>query len=198
LLALLKRWPDRQSSLKWRSALESAAAQAEEDYSKAPIAQTARQVLPRRAQEFFERGDQGAGAEASPEELHRFRIVSKRFRYTLELFTPLYGVSLNPKVEAIRRVQSLLGDINDFETVRNLVGRWEGGEMVAAWLKKRQRKAMVKFREHWHKAFASEEERQNWIDLLQRLEPEPRVSKKPAVRSVTAARPAARSRAAVA
>ena len=186
LLTLLKTWLERKSSLKWRSALERAAAQGREDFGKAPIAQIARQMLPAMAQDFFERGDQAAGAKASPGEVHRFRIASKKFRYTLELFTPLCGPSLNPKLEAIRRIQTLLGDINDFETVRDILGQFEGAENVTAWFKKRQRKRLVEFRAYWATTFAAAEERQSWIESLKHLAPEPRASKKPAGRSTPA------------
>src|SRR5579864_1467532 len=95
LVTLLKRWLERKSSLKWRTALESAAASAQADFCKATVAQTARQILPALARDFFEQGDEAAGAKAVPRVLHRFRLTSKKFRYTLELFTPLDQASLN-------------------------------------------------------------------------------------------------------
>jgi CHAD domain-containing protein len=198
LITLLKSWLERKSSLKWRGALERAAAQSGEGFGKAPTAQTARQMLPGMAQDFFERGDEAAGAKAHPRELHRFRLASKKFRYTLELFTPLCGTLLNPKLETIRRVQTLLGDINDFETVREMLGQYEGAETVIAWLKKRQRKRLVEFREYWATAFAPAEGRQSWIDFLKHLAAEPRAARKPAARSGQESRPGGRSRAAVA
>jgi len=197
LITLLKSWLQRKSSLKWRGALERAAEQAGEDFGKAPTAETARQMLPGMAQDFFERGDQAAGVKAHPRELHRFRLVSKKFRYSLELFTPLCGTSLNPKLEAIRRVQTLLGDINDFETVRNMLAQYPGTETVIAWLKKRQRKRLGQFREYWATTFGPAEERESWIDFLKHLATEPRAAKKPAGRSSSQSRPG-RSSAAVA
>jgi CHAD domain-containing protein len=187
LITLLKRWLERKSSLKWRTALEAAAAGTQEDSYKRPLAQTARQMLPGMAQDFFEQGDEAAGAKAVPRELHRFRITSKRFRYTLELFTPLYGASLNPKLEAIRRGQALLGDINDFETVRNMLAQYDGAEATTAWLKRRQRKRLLEFREYWEATF-SKEERRSWIDFLKHLPHEPRAQKKPASRTVPESR----------
>ena len=198
LVTLLKGWLERKSSIKWRGALERAGAEANDDSSRAPIAQTARKMLPGMAQDFFERGDEAAGAKASPRELHQFRLASKKFRYTLELFTPLSEPLLNPKLEAMRRVQTLLGDINDCETVRGLLDEYEGVEDVAAWLKKRQRKRLVEFRECWAKTFASEQERRSWIDSFKHFASEPRAAKKPANRSAPESRPGARSGAAVA
>jgi CHAD domain-containing protein len=197
LITLLKSWLERKSSLKWRGALERAAEQAGEDFGKAPTAETARQMLPGMAEHFFERGDQAAGVKAHPRELHRFRLVSKKFRYSLELFTPLCGTSLNPKLEAIRRMQTLLGDINDFETVRNMLAQYPGAETVIAWLKKRQRKRLGQFREYWATTFGPAQERESWIDFLKHLATEPRAAKKPAGRSGSQSRPG-RSSAAVA
>ncbi|HEX4592694.1 MAG TPA: CHAD domain-containing protein [Bryobacteraceae bacterium] len=198
LITLLKRWLERKSSLKWRTELESAAAQAEDNFSKATIAQTARQMLPALAQDFFEQGDEAAGDKAIPREMHRFRLTSKKFRYTLELFAPLDGQALNSELETIRRGQTLLGDINDFETVRDMVSQYEGADTVIVWLKRRQRKRLVEFREYWNTTFGPKEVRQEWIDFLEHLAPEPRASKKPAGRSTAEPRVAARGSAAVA
>lgn len=198
LVTSLKPWLERKSSLKWRAALERATGQSGEDFCKTPIAKTARQMLPRMAQDFFERGDKAASAKASPRELHRFRIASKKFRYTLELFSSVNGPPLKAKLEAIKPIQTLLGDINDLETVRSMLGQYEGAEGVAAWLKKRQRKRLLEFREYWATTLAPEAERRTWIDLLEHLALEPRAAKKPAARSGPESRPAGRSRAAVA
>ena len=192
LITLLKRWLERKLSLKWRAALEAAAAGGQGDFGDANIGQTARQLLPAMAQDFFRHGDEGADPQAVPREMHRFRIASKRFRYTLELFTPLSGAALNPKLEAIRHGQAVLGDINDFETVRNLLNRYEGAAAVAAWLKKRQRRKLLEFREYWNATFTPKEERRRWIDFLEHLAAEPRAAKKPAGRTSAESRPISR------
>ena len=197
LITFLKRWVERKSSLKWRTALESAAAAAHSNFCKAGVAQNGRQMLPAMARDFFEQGDEAAGASAVPRELHRFRITSKRFRYTLELFTALDAASLNPKLEALRRGQTVLGDINDLETVREMLHQYEGAEMVTAWLKKRQRKRLEEFREYWGTTF-SKDERRTWIASLEHFAAEPRAPKKPVRRSPEQAPTAGRSRAAVA
>jgi len=186
LITLLKRWLERKSSLKWRSALDASAAEAQDNFCKVPLAQTARQMLPGMAEDFFEQGDEAASTEAEPRELHRFRISSKRFRYTLELFTPLHGATLNSKLDAIRRGQALLGDINDFETVRNILNQYEGTEAATAWLKKRQRKRLLEFREYWDATFAPKAERRSWIDFLKGQEP--RTQRKPAARTAPESR----------
>jgi CHAD domain-containing protein len=188
LTTLLKRWLERKSSLKWRNALDAAAAEAQDNFCKAPVAQTARQMLPGIAEDFFEQGDEAASAKAEPRELHRFRITSKKFRYTLELFTPLYGAPLSPKLGAIRQGQALLGDINDFETVRNMLAQYQGAEAATAWLKRRQRKRLVEFRKYWDATFALKTERRGWMDFLKHLGQEPRTQRKPAARTASESR----------
>ena len=191
LLTFLKSWLERKLSLKWRATLERAAAGAREDFGKATVARTARRMLPGMAQDFFEHGDKASSAKASPRELHSFRIALKKFRYTIELFAPLCGPSVNPKLEAVRRVQTLLGDFNDFETLRDIVRPYAGAAAVTTWVKKRQRKRLAEFRECWATSFASAEERQRWIDYLRHLA-EPPSAKKPAGRSVPESSPEGR------
>lgn len=69
--------------------------------------------LPAAVAEFFALGRKAVAGE-SPAQLHAFRLASKRFRYTLELFRPLYGPGLEPRIEAVRKIQSMLGDRQDF------------------------------------------------------------------------------------
>ena len=47
------------------------------------------------------------------EELHAMRIVGKHLRYTMEVFGPIYGTTLDPHIRAMKDVQDLLGDIHD-------------------------------------------------------------------------------------
>jgi CHAD domain-containing protein len=44
---------------------------------------------------------------------HAMRIAAKRLRYTMELFKPVYEGGLDRAIEAIKQVQSLLGDVHD-------------------------------------------------------------------------------------
>lgn len=69
--------------------------------------------LPAVVAEFFALG-RTAAAGTDPVRLHAFRLAAKRFRYTLEIFRPLYGPGLELRIEAVRRIQSMLGDRQDF------------------------------------------------------------------------------------
>ncbi len=44
---------------------------------------------------------------------HRMRIDAKRLRYTMEICDPVYDGRLAPFIKAVKKVQSLLGDIHD-------------------------------------------------------------------------------------
>ncbi|HOX45410.1 MAG TPA: CHAD domain-containing protein [Myxococcota bacterium] len=47
------------------------------------------------------------------EPLHRMRIAAKRLRYTLEVFVPALPGALEPYVAAVKKVQTLLGELHD-------------------------------------------------------------------------------------
>jgi CHAD domain-containing protein len=189
LAASLKRWVRRSSSAKWRSALEGGAS---EDFAASAVEATAERILPRMAKEYLRCGKDAAREKAPAEELHRFRIAAKNLRYTLDLFAPLYGDSINGLLQQLKGVQTLLGGINDCATVRRMVARLEGGEEILAALKKRQRREAGQFRQHWAAAFSSGAEAARWADCL-RHAPEHRVARKPPGRSVPAALAAGRS-----
>ena len=44
---------------------------------------------------------------------HAMRIALKRLRYTMEISSPLYSGRLDEAVKAVKRVQTLLGDVHD-------------------------------------------------------------------------------------
>jgi CHAD domain-containing protein len=59
-------------------------------------------------------GREAAASGGDPVRLHAFRLSAKRFRYTLELFRPLFGPGMDARIEAVRKIQSMLGDRQDF------------------------------------------------------------------------------------
>ena len=122
-------------------------------------------------------------------ELHQFRIASKRFRYSLELFAPLYGPSLNPLLGRIKSTQDLLGDVNDCETVREMISQYKGADGLIVLLRKRQRKRIAEFRRYWSKAFFVGAERRSWIDFLRNTTGKSIDVKKPIARRGAASEP---------
>ena len=82
--------------------------------------ENAKRALPRLATRFFRKGRKLVAENASYEQLHAFRLEAKRFRYTLELFRPLYGPGLERRLAALRQLQQYLGEINDCVVTRAL------------------------------------------------------------------------------
>ncbi|MCU1273246.1 MAG: inorganic triphosphatase [Bryobacterales bacterium] len=198
LTGFLRHWIDRKSSLKWRGVVASAATTSAEALAKSTIARTAQRMLPRMAQQFFERGNEAAKTKASPRELHQFRIASKKFRYTLELFTSVYGPPLNSSLEKIRNAQRLLGDINDCETVHDMLSQYKAADTLTSWLKKRQRRKMEQFQRYWTETFSADGELRKWSALLSRPAGSVREPRKPPARAGLVSQAAGRPPVAVA
>lgn len=182
LIGSLKRRIERKSSLKWRTALESALGSAEEGICHDPIAETARRTLPHMAKDFLELGNSAAQAKSTPQKLHRFRVACKKFRYSLELFAPLYGSSLKRWIETIKHAQNLLGEVTDCATTAEIVSAYKDLRATSAWLRKRGRRKTEEFRQWWPDAFSSREVLRTWMRDLGN--PPSGVLKKPMARAV--------------
>ena len=185
LAVSLKRWVRRSLSAKWRKALKCESAT--EDFCSTPVEVTTRQMLPRMAMEYFSCGKDATRDQTTAEDLHRFRIAAKNLRYTLDLFAPLYGTSINGLLQQLKGVQTLLGEINDCVTVQRMVSRHRGGRKILAALKKRQRKNAEQFRRHWTAAFSSAAAVRRWTENLRLVGDQTRVARKPPARSAPAA-----------
>jgi CHAD domain-containing protein len=79
--------------------------------------ESARILLPKMARRYFEAGRQAVDSKHPPEQLHDFRLETKRFRYTLELFRPLYGPNLDRYLKALRGLQGALGKVSDYQAI---------------------------------------------------------------------------------
>jgi CHAD domain-containing protein len=145
----LRRLMDRDLGAKWRVELEINRTAAKNGSGQRAFPQAAQHTVRKMATKFLTLGKKAASQETSPQEVHRFRIASKKFRYTLELVEPFYGGALNPWLERVKEVQSVLGDANDCETVRRMASDWNAGEGLIAKLEKRQNRKMKKFRREW-------------------------------------------------
>jgi CHAD domain-containing protein len=133
-------------------------------------AKLAHKMLPKLAAEFFDAGEAAAGPLADPKSLHKFRIRSKRFRYAMELFVPLYGPELDDRMKILKNLQTLLGAINDCVATKDLLEdfRKKHREAVDAVKKKLDRKAGVRvraFRSYWSKTLGPQK-KDTWIQVL--------------------------------
>lgn len=126
-------------------------------------------LLPRMANEYFEAGHEAVAPAAAIESLHAFRILGKRFRYTLEIFAPCYSDGLRDALRLMRGVQDILGMVNDCETAGGILAKAASRnqrEQVQALLDQRQAALIENFRSHWNETFAAEGECRAWMQML--------------------------------
>ncbi|HLX45799.1 MAG TPA: CHAD domain-containing protein [Bryobacteraceae bacterium] len=90
--------------------------------------------------------------------LHRLRIAAKKLRYALELLAPRHD-----RLEQMKRLQALLGDINDYETARRIVAEESGGKKLLAQLEDRQSKKIREFRRYWKSRFDGDDNARRWM-----------------------------------
>lgn len=141
--------------------LPSAAPPLRASIAEAPARDFAERLVVKRLKRFFERGRDAIGRTAGPE-LHRFRVEAKRLRYALELFAPLFDQRrLRPVFRTLRRIQHLLGEISDCESVRELL-REVQPKQTLEFLDQREHHRLTQFRRYWRRSVDGEE--QNWLD----------------------------------
>jgi CHAD domain-containing protein len=127
-------------------------------------AETARVLLPKLLEKYFKAGRKAAKGETSPKKLHGFRLATKQFRYSLELFRPLYGPSLERKLSALSGLQGVLGKLSDYHSVRTLI---KGDKALEQKLDRATGKKLKEFREQWA-AFDTEGQLKRWKTYLAR------------------------------
>ncbi len=128
-------------------------------------AESAQAAFPKLAQKYFEAGRKAANGKQSPTQLHKFRIATKKFRYTLELFKPVYGPGLERHIDGLRKLQSVLGKLNDHHTLKPL---FTGDKALKAKLDEAMEKHLSHFHEQW-KAFDADGELKRWKAYLRRV-----------------------------
>jgi CHAD domain-containing protein len=126
-----------------------------------------RVALPRLVKAYFALGRKIVHGKVSETRLHEFRLATKRFRYTLEMFVPLYGPGLESRLKHVRKIQQALGDVQDCETVRGLDPVKNHTKLVA-WIEKRLESKKTGFQKLWDAEFGSREVEKKWADYLQR------------------------------
>ncbi len=134
-------------------------------------AENAQRELPLFAKDYFALGRKAARKQVSTERLHQFRLATKHFRYLLELFRPMYGPRLDSYIGELRKVQTLLGDLQDFAVTRDMVET--GPEMgttdarrAIEFLTKKEEKKRGEFREYWKAEMDAEGRETAWKNYL--------------------------------
>lgn len=128
-----------------------------------PMLDEIRTELSRAVEFYFAAGDEAFRRKLPWNEVHRFRLESKRFRYTLELFVDFYGRSLNAKIKELKKIQTHLGDINDLVATRSML---KGHSAFKKELRSQAEERMDKLRKHWKDEFAAEGRKELWLAAL--------------------------------
>ncbi len=137
------------------------------------VEENARTKLPELVRTYFEAGRKLAHGEWRPDDLHRFRLDTKRVRYTLELFQSSYGPGLDQFLTALRGVQDVLGEMHDCATIREVIGsvlprQSPERRRLSALLMARERRKNAEFRDHWIREFDAAGHERRWVNYLAR------------------------------
>jgi CHAD domain-containing protein len=140
--------------------------------------------LPVLASEYFLLGRDALAADSSWEQMHAFRLLTKRFRYTMEIFQQAYGPGLQTRIESLRSIQTQLGDINDCIVTSGMLESVAGAEAVRESLAAKAEKRTEKLRRYWTSRFDAPGECERWVRYLGvyacRPKPLPRTRRLPA------------------
>jgi CHAD domain-containing protein len=137
---------------------------------KGDVDETAARMLPRIAKEYFQAGEAVLAGGKSPEELHAFRLRTKHFRYTLELFEARYGRRFGALLKRLKPVQEALGDINDVATALAWL-RPDESPAATEFLQKRIVSKRKRFEQYWKTVFDKDGERIRWATVLAKPSP---------------------------
>lgn len=143
----LQAWRHKDRARHWRKNLDVAGVDAKIGNSAEEIA---RRILPAAVDELFQAGRTAARPGSSHRQLHRFRLVAKRVRYTLELFAATYGSNLEQIVEPLKTLQEKLGAINDCAATLEMVRQ---NRAASAAVSRLAREREADFRAYWKRDF---------------------------------------------
>jgi CHAD domain-containing protein len=138
------------------------------------VAANARDVLPKMARKYFQAGRDALSAKKPPDDLHGFRLQTKRFRYTLELFRPAYGPQLDRYLKALRELQGALGKVSDYQAIQRVV---TNDRPLQAHIRQALKKKVKDLRHQW-RDFDSEGELKRWRTYLAGEHSKPRAPRK--------------------
>jgi CHAD domain-containing protein len=134
---------------------------------KAGVAPNARRELPQLVAAYFSQVRQVLAKDGTPRKLHRLRLASKRLRYTLELFRPCYPAGLEERLDALRKLQDSLGEVNDaVASARLLRGSLKHQPKLRKFLKDRAAQQTAEFARYWKETFDAPGREAWWTDFL--------------------------------
>ena len=123
------------------------------------------------AARYFSLGSSLCGGEPSLSDLHDFRLVGKRLRYSLELFRDHYDPSMPELLANLRTVQRHLGAISDCMATIALIeeeglSNREDSRQLIRHLETRQRAQVTEFLGYWKSQFDAPGTVEAWESYL--------------------------------
>jgi CHAD domain-containing protein len=139
----------------------------------AKAVENARTRLPKLVADYFNLGRELLASDPAPPELHALRLASKKLRYTMELFKSCYGPGLAARIDMLKAVQQMLGEINDTVAAERtlsqvLVAKTTESRGLVRFLRKSGETKAQEFRKHWTTVFDAAGQERWWIDYLAR------------------------------
>ena len=136
-------------------------------------AANAHRELPLLAASFFAQVRALLAENPSPAKLHRLRLLTKRLRYTLELFRPCYGPAIETRLAALRRIQQSLGEVNDSAAAGRLLSQAMSAASpqrarILRYLEERAAVKAQEFRKDWAEVFDAPGQERWWTTYLAR------------------------------
>ena len=140
--------------------------------ASASPASNARKALPRLARRFLKAGRKVVQSDDN-EVLHEFRLATKRFRYALEFFEPVYGPGIAARLKVLKNLQNHLGSISDAHISETLLSsapekNHPDVHRMLAWLSRYTRAHKREFRRYWRESIDGEAAERHWVDYLKR------------------------------
>lgn len=134
---------------------------------RAGVAANARRALPPLATAYFSRVRAFLAKDPTPRQLHALRLISKRLRYTLELFRPCYPPGLEDRLEALKKLQDWLGEVNDAVASGKLLRQSLKREpKLRTFLQERAADKAAAFARHWKETFDAPGQEAWWTGFL--------------------------------
>jgi CHAD domain-containing protein len=122
--------------------------------------------MPKLAREYFDEGRDALAPGTAWKQMHKFRLRTKRFRYTLEIFKDLYGPGMLKRIESLKKVQTYLGEINDCIVTSEMLKDMEGMDEVRGKLTDKADDKIEKLRDFWANTFDAEGAERAWTRYL--------------------------------